>query len=205
MTLIELAIAMLIMALILGAIGLVVLRGGGAYKQGIASSAIESQARRAVDRIADQFSAAQSGNLIPNPLPPFGTNTLDFRSSTGFAGGVATWGPTTRIAFQYDPADGDDGLDNNSNGLIDEGRVILVENVGLPNQTTRVLIPWVREFAEGEVLNGADDNGNGLIDERGLSFDLVGQTLNIRLSLERRDPDNALMVRTVETSVRLRN
>jgi len=114
-------------------------------------------------------------------------------------------GPTSRIAFQNHPSDPDDGIDNNGNGLVDEGQVILMRNVGLANETTTVIVPWVREFTEGEIANGNDDNGNGLIDERGLSFELVGQTLNIRITLERLDSDQRPLVRTVETSVRLRN
>lgn len=204
-TIVELAIAMLILGILLGAIGMTVLRGGGAYKQGIAAGAVEAQARRALDRIAEQFTSAQSDNLNPNPLPPFGSNTLDFRNSTGFAGGAVTWGPTTRLQFQYDPGEIDDGVDNDGDGVADEGRVVLMENFGLANQVTQVLCVNVREFLEGETPDGADENGNGLIDERGLSFELNDQTLTIRLSLERLDDNNNPLVRTVETGVRLRN
>jgi prepilin-type N-terminal cleavage/methylation domain-containing protein len=204
-TIVELSVAMLILAILLGAIGMTVMRGGGAFKQGIAAGAVEAQARRAIDRIAEQFASAQASNLNPNPLPPFGSNTLDFRNSTGFAAGAPTWGATTRLQFQYDPGELDDGVDNDGDGIADEGRVVLMENFGLPNQVTQVLCLHVREFLEGETANGADQNGNGLIDERGLSFELVGQTLTIRLSLERLDADNNRLVRTVETGVRLRN
>jgi hypothetical protein len=38
-----------------------------------------------------------------------------------------------------------------------------------------------------------------------VTFELVGETLLIRLSLERRDGDNELLTRTVETGIRLRN
>ena len=204
-SIIEMSISMLILAILLGAIGMVVLRGTGTYKQGVAASTVETQARRAIDRIAEQFTAAEAGNLNPNPLPPFGSNTLDFRSSTGYGPGGVIWGPTARIAFQYDPGELDDGVDNDGDGLIDEGRVVLMENFGLANQVDQVLCLHVREYQQGETPNGADDNGNGLIDERGLSFELVGETLNMRLTLERLDPDNNPLVRSVETGVRLRN
>jgi len=205
LTLIELLIAMMILAMLLATIGMTVMRGGGAFKQGVATSVVEAQARRGLDRITDLFSGGRAGSLAPNPVAPFGSSTLDFDKSAGFAGGVVVPGPTTRIAFQNDPTDLDDGVDNNGNGLVDEGRIVLVQNVGLANQTTAVIVPWVREFLQGELENGVDDNGNGLIDERGLSFEVVGQMLNIRLSLERLDEDGRRIVRTVETSVRLRN
>jgi hypothetical protein len=195
----------LILGILLGAIGMTVLRGGGAFKYGMAAGAVEAQARRAIDRIAEQFTAAESSNLTPNPLAPFGSSTLDFRGSTGYAAGAPTWGPTTRVQFQYDPGEVDDGLDNDGDGIVDEGRVVLIENFGLPDQRSQVLCLYVREFLAGETSDGVDENGNGLIDERGLSFELTGQILTIRLSLERLDPDNNVLVRTVETAVRLRN
>ncbi len=204
-TMVELSVAMLILGILLGAIGMTVLRGGGAYEQGLAAGVVEARARRAIDRIAEEFASAQSSNLNPNPLPPFGSNTLDFRGSTGIAAGAVTWGTTTRLQFQYDPGEIDDGIDNDGDGVADEGRVVLMQNFGLANQVTQVLCTNVREFLAGETADGTDENGNGLIDERGLSFSLTGQTLTIRLSLERLDPDGNLMVRTVETGVRLRN
>ena len=204
-SIIELMIAMLILAMLLGVIGMAVMRGGGAFKQGVAASVVEAQARRAVDRIADEFAGARVASLAPVPAAPFGSSTLDFDESAGFAAGQIIPGPTSRIAFRSHPSDPDDGIDNNGNGLVDEGQVILMRNVGLANETTTVIVPWVREFTEGETSNGLDDNGNGLIDERGLSFEIVGQTLNIRITLERLDPDQRPLIRTVETSVRLRN
>jgi len=205
LSLVELLIAMLILTMLLGAIGMTVMRGGGAFKHGVAASVVESQARRGIDRIADEFSGARLASLAPNPAAPWGASTLDFDESAGFAAGVVIPGSTSRIARQSHPSDPDDGLDNNGNGLVDEGQIILMRDVGLATETTTVIVPWVREFMEGEIENGVDDNGNGLIDEGGLSFEIAGQTLNIRITLERMDPDQQPLVRTVETSIRLRN
>ncbi|MEQ1892117.1 MAG: hypothetical protein ABL998_06210 [Planctomycetota bacterium] len=63
----------------------------------------------------------------------------------------------------------------------------------------------MRELAEGELDDGDDDNGNGLVDEEGLSFERTGGRLVIRLSLESLDSNGNSLVRTVQTSVRLRN
>jgi hypothetical protein len=67
------------------------------------------------------------------------------------------------------------------------------------------LVNWVRELLEGELPNGLDDNGNGLIDESGLSFEIDGDTITIRLTLERFDAEGTLITRTVETAVTLKN
>lgn len=61
------------------------------------------------------------------------------------------------------------------------------------------------ELAPGEVLNGVDDNGNGLVDEPGFSITQVGGTIVVRLSALQPDGQGRIQVRTVETSVSLRN
>lgn len=203
LSLVELMVAMVILAMLLGAIGATVLRGGTAFEQGVASSEVEVQARRAIDRIADELSGALVGSLAPNSA--LGSSVLSFADSAGYVAGVNVPGTTSQLLLQPNPSDPDDGLDNNGNGLVDECEVVLVRDSLLPTQTTTTIVPWVREFAQGELENGLDDNGNGLIDERGLSFELVGETLNIRITLERLDPDQRPITRTVETTVRLRN
>jgi hypothetical protein len=204
-TLLEVVIGALLMALLLGAIGMTVLRGGVAYEAGIAVSATEVKARRVLDRVANEFAAAGVGSLDPPPAGPLGVSSVEFRTCTGVAGGAATWSNDKRIAFAYDPGEVDDGLDNDGDGLADEGQLVLTLDAGLATEQSVVLTGYVRELLEGELPNGNDDNGNGLLDEGGVSFELVGQTLMIRLTLERRDTDNNLLTRTVETGIRLRN
>jgi prepilin-type N-terminal cleavage/methylation domain-containing protein len=203
-SLVELMVAMLILAALLGAMGMTIMQGSGAFQQGVAANVVESQARRGLDRIAAEFLAAETASLTPAPTAPFGASSVDFDKVTGFAGGVATVVPM-RMEFQRDPGELDDGIDNDGDGVIDEGRVVLMENFGQANQVNRVLCTNVRELAEGELANVMDDNGNGLEDEGGFSLELQGETLNIRLSLERLDPDQNSLIRTIETSVLLRN
>jgi hypothetical protein len=67
-----------------------------------------------------------------------------------------------------------------------------------------VLCHGVRELLEGEVADGDDDNGNGVSDEAGFNVHRVGDVLFVRLSVEE-SLENGTIVRTLETSVRLRN
>ena len=205
LTLLELCISMVLMAMLLGAAGIVMNTGSGAYHQGMASATLESHSRRGIDRVAEQFSDAGRDGLNPMPMAPLGSAQLDFRRSTGGLNGVIQWGPTRRIQFQYDVAEVDDGVDNDNDGLVDEGRVVLVENLGLANETTQVLCPGVAEFLQGELANGLDDNGNGLVDEGGLSFQMNGEALVIRMTLQDFDNEGTLINNTVETSVWIRN
>ena len=112
MTVVELMIAMVILAMLLGAIGVTVLRGGEAFEQGVAASEVDSQARRALDRITDELAAARVASLAPNPVAPFGSSTLSFDEAAGFAAGVVVPGTTSRIVLQADATDADDGIDN---------------------------------------------------------------------------------------------
>ena len=43
----------------------------------------------------------------------------------------------------------DDGLDNNGNGLVDEGQVVWITDLGLPGQRAVVLCNWVSEALDG--------------------------------------------------------
>ena len=108
------------------------------------------------------------------------------------------------LSFEYEIGELDDGLDNNGNGLIDEGRLVLTENAGLTNDR-RVITRWVAELLEGELDDGLDNNGNGLVDEPGFLVERIGESLIVRVTLQKRDAEGRLMTRTARTSVRLRN
>jgi hypothetical protein len=205
LTLVELAISMTMLTVILGAVAVATLRGNDAYNTGRSVAELETRAQRILSQIAQDLRGARRDGLVPDPLAPFGSATLDYQVNTGFAGGAVVWSAPMRLSFDYSAAEADDGADNDSNGLADEGSVVWRRNPGAANEERVVWGNWVREFLEGELPNGLDDNANGLIDERGLCFQAAGDTLTIRLTLERRDPDQRLITRTVETAVGLRN
>lgn len=204
-TLLEVLVAAILITMIFGALSAMMKSGTAAFHQGVSSSTAESTARRGIDRITGQFSDAESAQILPQIVPLLGSSTLTFHRSTGALAGVAAWGNNRTIQFQMDALEADDGLDNDGDGLIDEGRVVLIENVGLPNQQTIVLCPNVREYLEGEIPNGIDDNGNGLTDEQGLSFNMVGTTLVVRLTVEQANQSGRRTWKTLETAVWVRN
>ena len=129
--------------------------------------------------------------------------TLDRLSSVDSDGGLG-W-ETIRLEFQYDEGESDNGADDNGNGLVDEGRVVLTRAVGTAEENSVVLCRSVREYLEGEEPNGSDDNGNGLVDEKGFCFTLDGDLLMVRLTIERLNADKHLVSETTYSGIGFRN
>lgn len=210
-TLVEMMISASILAFVLGAAAMIALASANAFSMGSGNMTLEGKVRRTANRLVNEFTSAGRAGLIPNPQPAppaqgVGTSTLDFRKNIGVIGGVVQWGPVTRVRFEYAPGELDNGLDDDGNGLVDEGAVVWLENPDTPQERRATLIKGVSEFLQGEIPNGLDDNGNGLVDEQGLSFDMDNNNLIIRLSLERMQTGlQQPLVRSIETSILLRN
>jgi Tfp pilus assembly protein PilW len=202
-TLVEALIAGALLLLLLSSAVLAARGGMGAFRATQGTSDVETRARRALDRVVAELLSTGGGELLPNPTDVFGTSSLQFRKAIGFTGAAPQWGPLLSLAFEYAPEELDDGLDNDGNGLVDDGQLVLTRDVG-GNEQRLVLCSGVSELLEGEQANGADDNGNGVTDEAGFNVRRVGDVLYVRLSAEE-VLENNTVVRTLETAVRLRN
>lgn len=164
-------------------------------------------ARRANDfvrRIADELSMADDASLTP-AAAPLGASLLDFRVPQSVAAVGVTWQNATRVEWQVDPNDPADGVDNDDDGVIDEGIVMLRRNVGLAGEQATILATNVLPLLEDETVNNLDDNGNGLVDETGLSFAIdANGMVTIRVTLFSQSA-NGLLLRTAEAAVSPRN
>lgn len=204
MTLYEITVSFTVTVIILGGMLVILQSSVASTRLTTARSLLDDRASSVVRQLAEELSQARAATMSPAD-PPLGTDALEFQVATGFAGGSPVWGNTTRIEFQYSPDDPNDGVDNNGNGMIDEGRIVRRDDFGLLSETRTVLVTGVAEFLAGETANNADDNGNLLLDERGLSFERDGAELIIRLTLQGVTSNGVLLQRTVETSVTPRN
>jgi type II secretory pathway pseudopilin PulG len=199
----EALIAAALMVLLMSSAVLAARGGMGAFRATQDASDAETRVRRALDRVAFELLSAGASELLPNPDGDFGTSNLQFRKAVGLAGTAPLWGQPMSIAFEYARGEVDDGDDDDGNGLVDDGVLVLTRDVG-GDERRIVLCSGVAELLEGEVANGGDDNGNGVNDEAGFNVHRVGDVLWIRLSVE--EPiETGTLVRTLETSVRLRN
>ena len=203
-SLLEAVIAVTLLGIFFGGVGLLSARTSDAYQEGSAAAELDARVGRALSEIARELEDSGRGELVPEPLAPLGAEALDFRAVADLVGGV-TWSPTRRIAWEREPGENDDGVDEDGDGLVDEGRVVWIENPGQPDERRRVLIGGVPELDFGETANNLDDDGDGLIDERGLAFVVEGDVLGVRLTAQDGRDGGRVLVRSAATSVHLRN
>jgi hypothetical protein len=201
----ELLISVALLGLVLGSVALVSKTSQGVYRQSSQSSALEARARQTTDRVVDVLSTMVRAMTFPDPVAPGWTDTLDFQQAAGVVGGALTWGPPLRLVLEPDDGEVADGLDNDGDGRVDEGRLVLVREPGTAAERRTVLCRGVRGLAEREVANGADDNGNGMVDERGFCLQRRGDVLRVVLTLEDLDDAGRPIVCSVTTSLRIRN
>ena len=208
-SLIEIAISLAILAVILGSLGLVMQRGMGLFRTRSATSDIETRAARGLDRMVRELRAAASATVtdVTTPLgaPKFWAASLDYCPAVDWKDDALELGPARRLELVLAPGELKNGLDDNGDGLADEGQVLLVLDPGGPLEESTVLATRVRAELGGELPNGLDDNGNGLVDEAGLCFDQEQGLLTIRLSVEGIGPSGEPIVRTFEDALVLRN
>lgn len=148
----------------------------------------EVQARRTLDRITQALLGASQSTLYLTPVAPFSTGALNYESNLGVENGEIIWSDPERVDFE-----------------ISNGRVLWKENPDTESERSQVWSKWIPPFLEGEFLTGEDDNDNGLIDEGGLSFELQGNSVVVRLTIEKTAPSGERFSKTLESVVTCRN
>lgn len=209
-TLLELVISLGLMTVVGGGVIMTSARGLAAVESGNAIAAVNSQTARAMTRIMSEVEALGATSLAPDlvtlaGMPTEFSESIEFRSGIGWQAGAILWGTTTRIAFVTDENEVENGLDDDGDGFVDEGSIVLTLNVGDADERSVTFASGVRGYAPGELRNGLDDNGNGLADERGLVFTRNGSVLSIEVTMEGSMPDGAPLVRSLQDSIRIRN
>lgn len=187
-TVVELLVGSSVLALLIGCAGMLWGSARGANLDASDKTRAELQLRRALEQVADELAMASRETLFPVPDAEFGTAELVFQQVRAVENGNPVRGPLMRI--RHDTA---------------SGELLFTRNVDEADELTVVLQRGVSELAEGELPNGEDDNGNGLRDEGGFSLSLDGELLTIRLSTAAPRAGGAPVLRTLETSLRLRN
>ena len=205
-TLLESSLAVTLLGSVLGSVLFVLDSTSSAFRTGSMLARMDAQADEALQVACNALRGSEPGWLTP-PTPVGSEATLDFQRPIGVLDdGTPDPGVVERLAFEYDVLEANDGVDNDGDGLIDEGSLVLLRDVG-GNERRRVLVRDVCEAAPGETLgNGIDDDGNGVVDDRGFSVFQTDNRLTVRITLGRIDPESQQpLLQTYERTVLLRN
>lgn len=208
-TLVEMLVGITILALCLVSTGVVSDTAAGVYGVSVTRSEVDTRTRRALDRVSEELAVADSVWLDGDPSSGVGTSFLVFKKVEGQTGGMADLSLPSKLSFDLEAGEADNGLDDDGDGLIDEHVLLLTRNFGEPNEREIVLCSDVREFLGDESGNGLDDNGNGWLDEPGFIIEKdpnpLVSTLNIYLTVESPIANGELLSKTLQTTIRMRN
>jgi hypothetical protein len=204
LTIVEMAITVTILSGLALVIGSVLDAGLGAYRS-TSPSAMAQLSHRSVEKVTERIAFAGLATLAIGPEGAPDGSVLTFRACQGSDAGTQVWGKPATIGWEPEPGDPEDGKDNDGDGFVDEGSVVLAINAGETDEHRVVLANGVARHLEGEKPNGLDDNGNGLVDERGLSFEIRDRAVHVRMTLVRRGRDGQVVTRTARDTVALRN
>ena len=208
-TLVEVALGLTLFTTFAASAFLALESSSSTYRTETVAARLDARTRKLLDDVSERLREADFDSLTP-PIdvadPSVSTSTVDFQRVRGFAGGNVQWGPTERVAFEYEPDDPDDGIDNDRDGLVDDGRIVWIEGPGTAGEIRTVLCSHVSESLEDELpANGLDDNENGLVDERGFCIQFVGAQAIVRITLEERDHEGRLMRQSASRAVTSRD
>lgn len=205
-TVLEMMIVVLMLAVMMSALGVVSFTGRNAYEQATVMNDLDSRGGRALARVSEELTTISGTQMNPIPTGNAGSEVLDFVQAIGFAAGNPIWGPSMRIAAEYETGEVDDGVDNDGDGLVDERMLVLTRDVATPSPKRVVLARGLLEWGDGETPNNnIDDNANGVTDEQGFNMHMVGDVISLRLWLQAVDADNQVVIREIQNTVRLRN
>lgn len=204
-TLVELMIAMAVLAVVLSTAITALQRAEGSVQQTVTRSVLNTKANRALTLIANRLTGGGGDALQNFPAFPACADEVEYRQVTGYSGFAPEWSAESVIRLEYEPGEINNGIDDDGDGLIDECRIIEVADEGGPEERRAVLATRVAEFLDGEEPDLADNNGNGLVDERGLCFSRDGDALVVRLTVVRINSNGRRESRTSMTTIALRN
>jgi len=196
---VEMAIAVSGTVVLFGIVAIGTQRAFGTYQGTVSATEVERNANVAMDRMVSLLADAGLTTIADDLSAPAGSSGFSFRVRKGYSGGAITWSPETRIYWESDPNDARDDVDNDGDGLVDEGRVMMADANGLE----AVICNNVTEYLDGETSASGDQNSNGLEDEQGLSFVLEDNRLTIRLTLAKVGADGETVTRSAESVLRL--
>lgn len=205
-SLLEMLFATTLLTFVAGGSAALLMTGAGLFEETNSISDLDQKTTRAMQKAVRLLVDSGVSTLQPSALTSdYGSSTVTFQVSTGVVDGAVVWGESQSLALEEDPLDPEDGVDNDGDGVIDEGRLVWTRDVGGAKQESVVLCRDVAGLLEGEVENDLDDNGNGVKDETGFCARLEGESLWIGLTRVTTNAREELVESTEVVMLRLRN
>lgn len=186
-TLVELAVSVVILALIAGSIAIVTKQTSSAYNTVSSTIHQDVKARRSMRKIRSILSGTGVNEIVPPLAAGTWTDRVSFQPVIGYDVGGAIRGPLQELRPQSPANDPVDGIDNDGDGLVDERHLVWIRDLAAPAIRPMVVCRNVAVNLRGELNNAADDNGNGLIDEPGACFTIQDGIVRFFLTTESSD------------------
>jgi prepilin-type N-terminal cleavage/methylation domain-containing protein len=187
-TLVEVAIAAAILALLVGNVIMVLRTSSAAYGAETLRHVVDERVDLTMDRISLAVMSSSADTVMPALTAPLSAPSIEYTTGLGTEDGKPVYGDPERIEL-----------------VPGEGQIVWSQMPISGDPRSVVWTKWVSPYLEGETLNGEDDNGNDLRDERGLAFVKSGSKVNVFLTVERKDASGATFTRTKKTTVACRN
>ena len=124
-TLLETVIVLAVMSVVMLALGAVATRSADAFAEAMRLWTLEREGLRISERLASELRSAEPSTL--EPLLMQNSNYVSFQRVTGFADDETVLSPKTTIAFRLASDEKANGIDDNGDGLVDEGHLIYAE------------------------------------------------------------------------------
>jgi len=162
-TLIEIVIVMFLVTVLFLVLSLLVAKGQSHYHTGSALASLQAQSRRAVDEVAREVRETGEDVLFDAkgfPLVDGVTyHTVILRRNAGYLGGIV-WGEMIAYTFRYAQNELADGVDNDNDGLVDEGEIVRMEVS--QDRAEAILVAWEAQSGGLSDDSGDDDDKDDL-------------------------------------------
>jgi hypothetical protein len=143
LALIEVVLVSVMALVTLGSLFLASSANMHALQHGGTRTDLQARASRLMDRVLRAVHEADRDSLAGLPMAPVPLNafTYDEPQSVSALDGAVTVA-TMRIQLEYEPGDPNDGVDNDGDELVDEGRVVLIRDFGQPGCAAAFASSW---------------------------------------------------------------
>lgn len=150
-SLLETMIAAIILAILLLAMMVVLVAGQNTFGTLATRTAVQMRVQNSVDKIMRELRGTGAGTVGTGTPAVFLVegqtyDNVSFLPVAGVSGGAIVWGNPITFRFEYDPSPGGNegdnlGVDDDGDGLVDEGRLIRSEgasNIVLASEVTEL-------------------------------------------------------------------